>query len=65
MAIKDWHSYEDMRADLMLWIVVLLIGWLCGWIHAHRTVATECERLGKFYVGKNTYECHLIKATSD
>lgn len=28
-----------------------------GWTDAHLTVATECERLGSFYVGTTTYEC--------
>lgn len=35
--------------------------WLSGWYFAHSTVATECERLGKFYVGKNVYQCSKIE----
>ena len=35
--------------------------WLSGWYFAHSTVATECERLGKFYVGKNVYQCLKIE----
>lgn len=35
--------------------------WLSGWYFAHNTVATECERLGKFYVGKNVYQCSKIE----
>lgn len=45
----------------MFWIVLsFAIGWYGGWIHAHKTVATECRRLGKFYVGTTTYECTAI-----
>lgn len=35
--------------------------WLSGWYFAHTTVATECERLGKFYVGKQVYQCMKIE----
>ena len=35
--------------------------WLSGCYFAHSTVATECERLGKFYVGKNVYQCSKIE----
>ncbi|MDP0146059.1 hypothetical protein Q7384_08635 [Glaesserella parasuis] len=39
--------------------------WLSGWYFAHTTVATECERLGKFYVGKNVYQCMKIQKTGE
>ena len=39
--------------------------WLSGWYFAHSTVATECERLGKFYVGKNVYQCSKIETIED
>lgn len=29
------------------------------WARAHHTVATECERLGAFYVNDKTSTCHL------
>ncbi|SEQ76912.1 hypothetical protein [Basfia succiniciproducens] len=35
--------------------------WLSGWYFAHTIVATECERLGKFYVDKNVYQCVKIE----
>ncbi len=41
-------------------IIVLMLGVLIGWVWAHNTVAKECERLGKFYVGKKTFECVRI-----
>lgn len=35
-----------------IWVAMLI-----GWCYAHVTVATECQRLGSFYVGKNTFKC--------
>ena len=29
------------------------------WAWAHHTVATECERLGAFYVNEKTFTCQL------
>lgn len=29
------------------------------WALAHHTVATECERLGAFYVNEKTFTCQL------
>lgn len=49
----------------MSYIVVALIsawiGHTIGWRTAHITVAKECERLGKFFVGKTVYECTTIR----
>jgi len=42
-------------------LFALLVGVSIGWDWAHHTVATECERLGKFYVGKRTFECVKIE----
>ena len=41
-------------------IIFYILGHSAGWITAHSTVATECERLGKFYVGNQTFECVKI-----
>ena len=41
-------------------ILSIFAGAFCfyaGWVHAHLTVAGECERLGGFYVGKTVYKC--------
>jgi len=46
-------------------IGLLWIGWLLGWRHAHLTVATECERLGSFYVGKTVYRCTAIEPQAE
>jgi hypothetical protein len=44
--------------------VALICAWIghtVGWRSAHITVAKECERLGKFFVGKTVYECTAIR----
>jgi hypothetical protein len=45
-------------------IVSLLFGFAWGWGAAHKTVATECERLGSFYVGPKTFHCTKIEDSS-
>lgn len=53
--------------DQPLVTTLVLCGACClsGWYFAHSTVATECERLGKFYVGKNVYQCSKIETIKD
>lgn len=41
-------------------VIVLVVAVFIGngiWASAHRTIATECERLGAFYVGDKVYQC--------
>lgn len=38
-------------------LATVFSGYMVGWIHAHETVSTECQRLGGFYVGKSTFTC--------
>lgn len=42
-------------------ILGVLIGYFLGWGFAHKTVATECERLGSFYVDNKTFKCTQIE----
>lgn len=42
-----------------------LIGHLCGWVNAHKTVETECEKLGGFYVGKKVFKCVKVETPSE
>ena len=53
--------------DQALAATIFLCGacWCSGWYFAHTTIATECERLGKFYVGKNVYQCSKIETIED
>lgn len=44
--MKDWFILIGVVSAFSL-----------GWVLAHRTVSTECERLGAFYVGEAVYEC--------
>ena len=42
-----------------------IVGLLCfwaGWVYAHQAIATECKRLGGFFVGPVTFQCHTIEA---
>lgn len=41
-------------------LIGLLIGYMTGWVNAHRAVADECEKLGSFYVGKKVFKCTKI-----
>lgn len=46
---------DDFRTWLPIFIACML-AWIV-WIVAHFTVATECKKLGAFYVGETVYEC--------
>ncbi len=41
-----------------------LLGFIIGWVLCHRythiMIATECERLGGFFLNEKTYKCHQI-----
>lgn len=38
-------------------VICLLVGYILGYHHAHGVVATECRKLGKFYVGDSVFVC--------
>ena len=42
---------------VILVCVVLSVSNQLGWYYAHSTVAIECLRLGKFYVGEMVFVC--------
>ena len=44
-------------SELGGWCVVIAGGVLLGWLIAHDTVSTECDKLGSFYVGSKVYSC--------
>lgn len=46
-----------------LWSFVgaLALGWVIGWVHAHGAIASECRRLGGFYVGDAVFRCEVQK----
>jgi len=48
---------ETFLGGVLIAIVAFAVGHSFGWSGAHSTVATECERLGAFYVGQKTFEC--------
>lgn len=45
-------------------LVALIVGYGIGWSNAHYTVATECEKLGSFYVGSRVFKCLNIDDSS-
>lgn len=44
---------------LTIAVVVLFCACIKTWAWARHTVATECERLGAFYVNEKTFNCQL------
>lgn len=38
----------------------LIIGWVLCHRYTHIMIATECERLGGFFVNNKTFKCHEI-----
>jgi len=54
-------SWDDVRSYATTLICGILIGWLFGWTHAHGTVASECKKLGSFYVGEVVFECKKVE----
>ncbi|MGV7078462.1 hypothetical protein ACWA5Z_06610 [Testudinibacter sp. P80/BLE/0925] len=55
-----WSAFDKKMAATLIFCFA---AWLYGWFFAHQTVATECEKLGRFYVGKNVYECTKIESS--
>lgn len=51
--------------NLFFILAALLIGYWIGWANAHHTVATECDRLGSFFVGKKVYTCMQVKESEE
>lgn len=41
--------------------IMMLIGFVLGWVFAHSTVSSECQKVGSFYVGNNVFDCSLTK----
>lgn len=45
------------RIETTAALAIVLAAFALGWAIAHSTVATECERLGSFYVGQKVFDC--------
>lgn len=41
-------------------LLEFIIGWALCSRYTHIMIATECERLGGFFVNSKTYKCHAI-----
>lgn len=47
--------------SLVASVCSLIFGIAIGWVVAHSTVSTECDKLGAFYFGSKTYLCEVKK----
>ena len=54
-----------MSSFFLTFFIGISLGYAFGWVRAHITVAKECERLGKFFVGKKVFECIKISEIDD
>ena len=50
---------DDPLEITIAFLIVLIFSCVVTWGRAHHTVATECERLGAFYVNEKTFTCQL------
>ena len=50
---------NDLLETIIIALIVLICACFVTWKQAHNTVATECERLGAFYVNEKTFNCQL------
>ena len=57
--MKDW--LEAFALSVAPIACLIAFGFGCGWIYAHSVIATECRKLGGFYVGKSTFKCEEIR----
>lgn len=47
---------------ILIFVAGLAIGYFFGWGRAHIVVASECKKLGKFYVIDEVFHCVKIEA---
>lgn len=46
-----------MIKSIFWMLIASFISYNVGSVIAHNIVKTECQRLGKFYVGQTVYDC--------
>jgi len=37
---------------------------ITGWVFARTSIETDCQKIGKFYVGSTVYECKPTKEST-
>ena len=57
-----WRGTMRVMLHFIAGSIVGLLCFWAGWAYAHQTIATECRRLGGFFVGEVTFKCHTIEA---
>ena len=50
-------NQEKIGGQTMKYIACVGIGFFFGWLYAHSVIATECRKLGRFYVGNSVFNC--------
>jgi hypothetical protein len=61
---KQNGRMSNSLASLVIWattIVAVFFILLTTWKIAESSIGKDCERLGSFYIGHNTYKCELVK----
>ena len=54
-----------MLTTFLIVCIAYFLGFCIGKQYAHDTIATECEKLGGFFVGNRTFKCISVSESSD
>lgn len=54
-----------MVIKMALCILSMFFAFYIGYVVAHHEIASECKRLGGFYVGKETFKCVKVDTLRD
>ena len=50
-----------MKMDIF--ILSAILWYYIGYVSAHYTIASECKKLGGFFVGKETFKCIKVEVS--
>lgn len=56
--MNNFEEFNPLSMAMAIFAMVVF-SVLFGWVIAHNTVATECQKLGSFYVNNKIFECKL------
>ncbi len=54
----------DFFVALFVYSVIAIIAGV-SWVFSASTIASECQKVGAFYVGSTVYECKVRENTHD
>lgn len=49
---------DDAIFTTLVCVLMIVFGFVIGWLFAYAVVAIECRKLEGFYVGNTTFVCH-------